>query len=92
MKFLRKLVAGMGQIMPEKAPFVTQQIIQISLNHGMSPVSPIGFVHFGSNMAKLGDIRGGFNYVKLARSLLDKVGSQECAGEVIHGHKSITFR
>ncbi|KAL7439121.1 hypothetical protein ACHAXM_006808 [Skeletonema potamos] len=83
MKFLRKLVAGMSQIMPEKAPYVTQQIIQISLNHGMSPVSPIGFVHFGSYMAKLGDIRGGFNYVKLARSLLDKVGSRECAGEVI---------
>jgi len=34
-------------------------------------------------MAKLGDIRGGYHYVKLAFSLLDKVGSRESAGEVI---------
>jgi hypothetical protein len=82
MKFIGKLVTGMTQIMPETAPFVTQRIIQLSLAHGMSPVSPIGFVHLGSYMAKLGDISGGYNYVKLARSLLDKVGSRECAGEV----------
>jgi predicted ATPase len=83
MKFIGKLVTGMTQIMPETAPFVTQRIIQLSLAHGMSPVSPIGFVHLGSYMAKLGDISGGYNYVKLARSLLDKVGSRESAGEVI---------
>jgi predicted ATPase len=83
MKFLRKLVGGMSHIMPKSAPYVTQRIIQLSLDHGMSPESPIGFVHFGSYMAKLGDIRGGYHYVKLARSLLDKVGSRECAGEVI---------
>jgi predicted ATPase len=83
MKFLGKLETGMTQIMPETAPYVAQQIIQLSIDHGMSPVSPIGFVHFGSYMAKLGDIRGGYKYVKLALSLLDKVGSRESAGEVI---------
>src|SRR5210317_2540754 len=49
----------------------------------MSPVSPLGFAYFGSIIAKLGDIRGGYHYVKLALSLLDKVGSRESAGEVI---------
>jgi hypothetical protein len=83
MKFLGKMEVGMTQIMPKLAPYVTQQIIQLSLHHGMSPVSPIGFVHLGSYMAKLGDIRGGYHYVQLARSLLDKVGSRESAGEVI---------
>ena len=83
MKFLGKLETGMTQIMPKSAPFVAQQIIQLSLSHGMSPVSPIGFVHFGSYIAKLGDISGGYHYVKLALSLLDKVGSRESAGEVI---------
>jgi tetratricopeptide (TPR) repeat protein len=83
MKFLGKLVAGMTQIMPKSAPCVTQRIIELSLAHGMNPVSPIGFVHLGSYMAKLGDISGGYHYVKLARSLLDKVGSRESASEVI---------
>jgi len=80
MKFLGKLET-MSQSMPKT--FGTQRIIELSLEHGMSPVSPIGFVHFGSYMAKLGDIRGGYHYAKLARSLLDKVGSRESAGEVI---------
>jgi hypothetical protein len=62
---------------------VTQQIIELSLLHGLSPVSPTGFVHLGSYIAKLGDISGGYHYVKLAHSLLDKVGSRESAGEVI---------
>jgi predicted ATPase len=83
MKVLGKLETGMTQIMPKSAPYVTQHIIQLSLDHGMSPVSPIGFAHFGSYMAKLGDISGGYHYVKLALSLLDKVGSRESAGEVI---------
>jgi predicted ATPase len=83
MKFLGKLVLGMTQIIPKSVSFVTQKIIQLSLSHGLSPVSPIGFVHFGSCMAKLGDISGGYRYVKLALSLLDKVGSRESAGEVI---------
>ena len=83
MKFLGKLIRGMTQIMPKSVASVTQIIIQLSLLHGMSTVSPIGFVHFGSIIAKLGDIRGGYHYVKLALSLLDKVGSRESAGEVI---------
>jgi len=83
MKFLGKLELGMTQIMPKSVPYVAQRIIQLSLSHGMSSVSPIGFVHFGSSMAKLGDISGGYHCVKLAHSLLDKVGSRESAGEVI---------
>jgi tetratricopeptide (TPR) repeat protein len=83
MKFLGKMELGMTQIMPKSVARVTQRIIQLSLLHGMSPVSPIGFVHLGSFIAKFGDISGGYHYVKLARSLLDKVGSRESAGEVI---------
>ena len=83
MKFLGKLGVGMCQIMPKSSPYVMQRIIQLSLLHGMSPVSPIGFVYLGSYIAKLGDIREGYHFVKLSRSLLNKVGSGECAGEVI---------
>ncbi len=83
MKFLGKLEIMMFQIMPKSVASVTQTIIQLSLLHGMSSVSPIGFVYFGSMIAKLVDIRGGYRYVKLALSLLDKVGSRESAGEVI---------
>jgi predicted ATPase len=83
LKFLAKLEIGMSQTKPSSVPFVTQQIIELSLGKGMSPMSPIGFVYFGSYLAKAGDISEGYNYVKLALSLLDRVGSRESAGEVI---------
>eukprot|EP00985_Skeletonema_marinoi_P012756 scaffold6228_cov220-Skeletonema_marinoi.AAC.1 len=82
MKFLTKLESGMCQIKPRSVPFVTQQIIELSLSKGMSPMSPIGFVYFGSFISKRGDLSSGYRYVKLALSLLDKVG-KESAGEVI---------
>ncbi|KAL7491484.1 hypothetical protein ACHAWT_001521, partial [Skeletonema menzelii] len=86
---MNKLMLAMGQIMPKSAPHVAQQIIQLSLSHGMSPASPLGFAHFGSYAANLGDIRGGYNYVKLARSLMDKSGSRENAGEIICLHTQV---
>eukprot|EP00984_Skeletonema_dohrnii_P011063 scaffold4391_cov106-Skeletonema_dohrnii-CCMP3373.AAC.3 len=82
MKFLTKLESSMSQTTPRSVPFVTQQIIELSLSKGMSPMSPIGFVYLGGFMSKRGDIISGYRYVKLALSLLDKVG-RECAGEVI---------
>eukprot|EP00985_Skeletonema_marinoi_P003659 scaffold1598_cov139-Skeletonema_marinoi.AAC.3 len=82
MKFLTKLESSMSQTTPRSVPFVTQQIIELSLSKGMSPMSPIGFVYLGGFMSKRGDISSGYRYVKLALSLLDKVG-RECAGEVI---------
>jgi len=83
MKFLAKLEIGMSQTKPGSVPFVTQKIIELSLANGMSPMSPVGFVYFGSYLAKAGDISEGYHYVKLALSLLDIVGSRESAGEVI---------
>eukprot|EP00985_Skeletonema_marinoi_P014100 scaffold7078_cov148-Skeletonema_marinoi.AAC.7 len=83
MKFLGKSEIGMTQIMPKSVPYVTFKIIELSLTHGMSPVTPIGFAYYGSYLAKQGNINEGYHYVKLALSLLDKVGSRENAGEVI---------
>jgi len=83
LKFLAKLELGMTQTKPGSVPFVTQKIIELSLAKGMSPMSPIGFVYFGASMSKRGDISEGYHYVKLALSLLERVGSRESAGEVI---------
>ncbi len=83
MKFLGKLEFGMTLIMPKSVPFVASKIIQLSLAYGMSPVSPIGFTYYGSYLAKQWNINEGYYFVKLALSLLDKVGSRENAGEVI---------
>lgn len=50
---------------------------------GLSPVSPIGFVYFGSLLAKRGSIQLGHRFTLLAKALLEKLESEDIAGEVI---------
>ncbi|KAL3822933.1 hypothetical protein ACHAXA_011648 [Cyclostephanos tholiformis] len=83
MKFLARLELSFQYIRPASAPSVTLKMIQLSIDHGMSPVSPIGFTYFGQHVATCGDIEEGCRYVKIARKLLDRIGSKEFAGEVI---------
>ena len=69
-------------IKPASQPITTLKMVQLSLAHGMSPVSPIGFVFFGQLLARLGYIQDGCHYVKIARKMLDRFGTKEIAGEV----------
>jgi predicted ATPase len=87
MKFLSRLAISL-MLSPQTArpvavPIVTLKMIQISIDHGMSPVSPIGFTYFGHHVATHGYIEEGRRYVNIAWTLLDRIGSKEFAGEVI---------
>ncbi|KAL7481155.1 hypothetical protein ACHAW6_006837, partial [Cyclotella cf. meneghiniana] len=83
LKFLAKLESPIHQVNPVLLPFITIKIIQLTIEHGMSPMSAIGFAYFGGMVAELGDIQGGHRYTKLAKALLDKNKCNEIAGEVI---------
>ena len=49
----------------------------------MSPVSPIGFVYFGSLLGKLGNVQLGHKFILLANRVLHKLDAKHIAGEVI---------
>jgi hypothetical protein len=83
MKFLAKLEHSIQQVKPALQPWVTVQMIKLTIDHGLSPMSAIGFAYFGGMVAELGDIRGGNRYTQLAKALLDKIQNSEIAGEVI---------
>ncbi|KAL3797973.1 hypothetical protein HJC23_013211 [Cyclotella cryptica] len=83
MKFLAKLEHSIQQVQPALQPFVTTQIVKLTIDHGLSPVSAIGFAYFGGMVAELGDIRGGYRFTRLAKALVDKIQNCEIAGEVI---------
>jgi hypothetical protein len=83
MKFFASLMLSLQYTRPASAPGVTLKIIQLLIDHGISPVSTIGFTYFGQHVATCGDIEEGCRYVKIARKLLDRIGSKEFAGEVI---------
>jgi predicted ATPase len=83
MKFLAKLENSIQQVKPALQPLVTTQMIKLTIGHGLSPMSAIGFAYFGGMVAELGDIRGGYRFMRLAKALVDKFQSTEIAGEVI---------
>jgi predicted ATPase len=83
MKFLARLGMSYQYIRPASVPVVTLKMIQLSIDHGMSPVSPIGFTYFGQHIATCGDLKEGCRYVNIARTLMKSLGSKEFAGEVI---------
>jgi hypothetical protein len=83
LKFLAKLESSIQQVNPALLPFVTIKIVEITMEHGLSPMSAIGFAYFGGMIAELGDIRCGYRYTKLAKALLDKHHCNEIAGEVL---------
>ena len=83
MKFLARLELSFQMLKPAAQPIVTLRMVQLSIAHGMSPFSAIGFVHFGNILARLENARDGCRYVKIARMLQEKIGSNEVVGEVI---------
>jgi hypothetical protein len=83
MKFLAKLENSIQQVKPALQPLVTTEMIKLTISHGLSPMSAIGFAYFGGMVAELGDIRGGYRFTRLAKALVDKIQNSEIAGEVI---------
>mmetsp|Transcript_14036 Transcript_14036/g.29534 ORF Transcript_14036/g.29534 Transcript_14036/m.29534 type:complete len:830 (+) Transcript_14036:1-2490(+) len=84
MRFLAMLETSFMMAKPSSQAFVTIKMVQLSISHGMSRISPVGFAHFGSLLGTLGNILEGYRYVKLAKQLLGRIaGSNEVAGEVL---------
>jgi hypothetical protein len=51
------------------APTVTNNMIQLSVEHGMSAALPIGLTYFGQHIAACEDIEESCRYVSIARKL-----------------------
>jgi len=83
MKVLSRLNITLVLSRPDFSPVATLQMVELSLTHGMSPMSAIGFVYLGSMLASLGHMREGSRFVKLALNIVQLFGSKELAGEVM---------
>ncbi|KAL7461781.1 hypothetical protein ACHAXS_002187, partial [Conticribra weissflogii] len=83
MKFLSRLEVPLFMTNSDFFPIVVLQMVKLTLLHGMTPMSAIGFVYFGSMLASLGQLREGYRFANLAKKLVQRFGSKEMAGEVI---------
>lgn len=62
-------------------PIIPLKMIQISLTHGMSSLSPVGFAQYGNYLAFVRDeFEEGYRYVKFALSLMKKIPSRAHQG------------
>jgi len=57
---------------PNLQPVITTKMIRLTLAHGITPHSSVGFAAFGMLHAKLVSIPSGYRWTKLARRMLDK--------------------
>jgi predicted ATPase len=83
MLFLARLEITLQLAMPASAPAVTKTMIELSIDSGMSPVSPVCFVYFGQHLATCGNIEEGCRYVNIAKKLQVRMGARQFAGDVI---------
>jgi predicted ATPase len=83
MKFLGKLLTIAHLENPALLSFILLKMVQISISFGLSPSSPLAFASFGSLVAKSGKVELGGLFTMWAKSLSEKLGSKEVAGEVI---------
>jgi hypothetical protein len=67
MRFLSKIEIVALLVNPPLHPFVTLKMVQLTITHGLSPMSPIGFVYYGSLLGRHGNIRAGYRFTLLAR-------------------------
>eukprot|EP00984_Skeletonema_dohrnii_P035503 scaffold35356_cov155-Skeletonema_dohrnii-CCMP3373.AAC.1 len=60
-----------------KVKFILSKMIQITLKHGMSPLSPLAFVHYGNFVAIIRqNYEVGYHYVKLGLTLMKQSPSR----------------
>jgi predicted ATPase len=81
MKCLAKLEFPTLQVSPELQPIVNLKMVEMTINHGMCDSSPVGFAYFASMLTKCGEMRDGYRFAKLAKTLLHQVGSKETLGD-----------
>jgi hypothetical protein len=74
-----------------RQPIVTSTMINMTLEHGISPVTPVGLAWFAGHLTKMGEMSDGFRYAKLAKTLMDRLGSTEISGNALANDPPIPY-
>jgi predicted ATPase len=69
---------------PPLQALIIMKMVNMTISHGLSAPSPIGFAGFASYVSMLGNFALGKSFIKLARATIDRVdGASEFADETI---------
>ena len=83
MKVLAKLQFILYQVNRSKQPVATLEMINLTIQHGMSPEGPCGLAFYAGMLGKMGEMREVYRFAKLSKKLLDAGKSNRSqAGEI----------
>eukprot|EP00804_Cyclotella_cryptica_P022353 CCRYP_015913-RA/>CCRYP_015913-RA protein AED:0.01 eAED:0.01 QI:137/1/1/1/0.66/0.5/4/982/1465 len=82
MKCLAKMELTTSMANPFLQPIVTLKMVELTIEHGLSSMSPVGFAYFAGLLLKHGEMQAGFRFAQLAMQMVDQVGSKEVAGDI----------
>ena len=83
MKFLSRMQGITLFAAPAMHKLIVMRMIEMTMSYGLSPPAAFGFACFGSLLQKMGNLSAGKKFILLAKSVLDKLGAIELAGEVM---------
>ncbi|TGN10570.1 AAA family ATPase [Leptospira ilyithenensis] len=77
MRLLNACIAASFLAQPALFPVIVLKMVRLTLKHGLSPLSPFGFVAFGMIQGfGLGDFEAGYEFGKLAVDSIDKLDAK----------------
>jgi hypothetical protein len=83
MNLLARLQGDAFIVDPVVHDFMILKMVQLTQSYGLSPWAPVGFICFGSFLAKMGNLNEGHRLSLLAKSLLNRSEAEEIPGKVI---------
>jgi predicted ATPase len=84
MRILSSAIALAYQAVPELFPLILFKQINLSLQHGNAPLSAFAYVTYGLMLCGvMGDIESGYQFGKLAETLLAKFNAKEVKAKII---------
>ncbi|WP_017318690.1 ATP-binding sensor histidine kinase [Mastigocladopsis repens] len=90
MRILSNVIVFSYQAVPELMPLICCKQINLSLKHGNAPLSALAYVAYGLMFCGIvGDIESGYQFGKLALSLLSKFQIKEVSVKVLQSFNSL---
>jgi PAS domain S-box-containing protein len=78
MRILSNIMSPSHIAMPDMFPLLVMRLVSLSIQHGNSPISSVGYSLYGLILCGIvGDIEAGYRFGQLALRLLDKLNARE---------------
>lgn len=83
MHIISSIISPAYIAVPELIPLLTFKIVNLSVKHGNTPISAIGYVTYGLILCSAAEIEDGYQFGKLALDLVERVNAESLKCRVL---------